>query len=136
MRTLHPALLVRDISASLRFYSTLGYSEVGRVRGTSLGDLTLLKLAGDDYAALELVEDPQRDASTSGSSFSHLAVQVESVRDIMDALRLNGFEPAPVLMPGGPAGPETSWVSDPDGHRIELTQWPAGHPLGVTSADF
>jgi lactoylglutathione lyase len=27
-------------------------------------------------------------------------------------------------------------VHDPDGNRIELVQWPAGHPDGVTAADF
>jgi hypothetical protein len=34
-------------------------------------------------------------------------------------------------------GPEirTSWLTDPDGYRIELVQWP-GHPAGMTAADF
>jgi lactoylglutathione lyase len=30
----------------------------------------------------------------------------------------------------------TSWLTDPDGYRIELVQWPPGHPAGMTSADF
>ncbi|WP_281365082.1 VOC family protein [Phytohabitans houttuyneae] len=30
----------------------------------------------------------------------------------------------------------SSWLTDPDGHRIELVQWPAGHPAGMTAADF
>jgi lactoylglutathione lyase len=41
-----------------------------------------------------------------------------------------------------PASPDdsedfwTAWVTDPDGYRIELVQWPAGHPEGMTDADL
>jgi hypothetical protein len=31
---------------------------------------------------------------------------------------------------------ERSWITDPDGYRIELVQWPVGHANGITSADF
>ena len=27
-------------------------------------------------------------------------------------------------------------LTDPDGYRIELVQWPPGHPAGMTAADF
>ena len=30
----------------------------------------------------------------------------------------------------------TTLVVDPDGNRIELVQWPAGHADGMTAADF
>ena len=36
----------------------------------------------------------------------------------------------------GPQGPQTSWLTDPDGYRIELVQWSHGHPDGITAADF
>jgi lactoylglutathione lyase len=35
-----------------------------------------------------------------------------------------------------PSEPRTRWVTDPDGHRIELVQWPAGHPEGMSAADW
>ncbi len=41
--------------------------------------------------------------------------------------------------PGSPDGSAdflTAWLTDPDGCRIELVQWPAGHPVGLTRADF
>jgi lactoylglutathione lyase len=41
-----------------------------------------------------------------------------------------------VEFPGGPDGPQTAWLTDPDGYRIELVQWPPGHPDGITAADF
>jgi lactoylglutathione lyase len=27
-------------------------------------------------------------------------------------------------------------IVDPDGNRIEIVQWPAGHPAGFTVSDF
>jgi hypothetical protein len=47
-----------------------------------------------------------------------------------------GLEPEPVRYPGGSEGPKTSWLTDPDGYRIELVEWPPGHPDGITEADF
>jgi lactoylglutathione lyase len=39
---------------------------------------------------------------------------------------------------GGYARPLSgrAWVNDPDGYRIELVQWPAGHLEGMTRSDF
>jgi len=31
---------------------------------------------------------------------------------------------------------QTTWIVDPDGNRIELVQWPAGHAEGMTATDF
>lgn len=30
----------------------------------------------------------------------------------------------------------SDWITDPDGNRIELVQWPTGHADGITKADF
>ena len=98
--------------------------------------LTLLSLADDDFAALELVDDGRGEPVEVGAGFSHLAVQVESVDQVLAALRSAGFTASDVQLPGGPAGPRTSWAADPDGYRIELTEWPDGHPAGITAADF
>jgi len=38
--------------------------------------------------------------------------------------------------PGGPDGPAVGWLTDPDGYRIELVEWPPGHSDGITAADF
>lgn len=136
MRTLHPAFRVSDIAASLEFYSAIGYELVGNVRGTALGDLALIKLPGDEFAALELVQDPHHMPVEVGRGLSHLAIQVDSVEGVRAALSAAGFESAEVEHPGGEAGPQTSWVTDPDGYRLELTEWPSGHPAGLTAADF
>ncbi|HEY5846193.1 MAG TPA: VOC family protein [Microlunatus sp.] len=38
-----------------------------------------------------------------------------------------------LAMPGGPL---TVVVVDPDGYTLELVQWPSGHSVGMTRADF
>jgi lactoylglutathione lyase len=38
--------------------------------------------------------------------------------------------------PAGHDGPRTAFLADPDGHVIELFQWPLDHPDGITEADF
>jgi lactoylglutathione lyase len=71
-----------------------------------------------------------------GSGFDHLAIQVDTLTDTLQRLTGAGLEPEPIRYPGGPHGPKTSWLTDPDGYRIELVEWPPGHPDGITAADF
>ena len=47
-----------------------------------------------------------------GGGFNHLVIAVEDVRATVGRL------------------------TDPDGYRIELVQWPPGHPEGVTARDL
>jgi len=42
----------------------------------------------------------------------------------------------PPASPDGSDEFRTAWITDPDGNRIELVQWPSGHPDGMTTADF
>ena len=136
MRTLHPAYRVTDLAASLDFYIALGYEQVGRV---DIGDgvsLAMLKLANDDVVTLELVHRMADGPVDIGTGFSHLAVQVDNLSATIEALSQAGLRPGPVERPGGPDGPKTAWLTDPDGYRIELVQWPPGHAYGMTAADF
>jgi lactoylglutathione lyase len=136
VKTLHTAYRVTDLAASLGFYTALGYGEVGRV---ALGDgvsLVMLKFPGEEVGALELIHRPADDAVDVGTGFSHLVVQVDDLASTIEALSRAGLRPGPVERPGGTAGPQTSWLTDPDGYRIELVQWPRGHPDGITTADF
>jgi lactoylglutathione lyase len=136
VKTLHPAFRVTDPAVSMVFYAALGYGQVGRV---DIGDgetLTMLKLPGDGVVTLELVYRPTDEPVEIGTGFSHLAVQVDDLATTIDALSKAGLRPGPIERPGGAAGPQTSWLIDPDGYRIELVQWPPGHPDGITAADF
>jgi lactoylglutathione lyase len=82
------------------------------------------------------VYDPATGEAGPGVGFNHLAVQVESLEATRADLAAGGIEPEPVGYPGGPDGPRTCWITDPDGYRVEVVQWPDGHADGTTEADF
>jgi lactoylglutathione lyase len=68
------------------------------------------------YSALGYVEIGRIDIGSSRSKTS-----------LPSSLRCrSGVDPGPVERPGGPDGPQTAWLTDPDGYRIELVQWPPG----------
>ena len=136
MKTLHTAYRVTDLAVSLDFYSALGYREVGRVSMGEGASLTMLKFPGEEVVTLELVHRPADGPVQAGTGFSHLVVQVDELAATIGVLSQRGLEPEPEQRPGGPDGPRTSWLSDPDGYRIELVQWPPGHPDGISPADF
>ena len=136
MRTLHFGLRVSDLERSLAFYTAVGYAVIGTVEGTPFGSLTMLQLPGDDYVTIELVHDPAHVEAGPGVGINHLVIQVDSLEATRAELAARGIEPEPVEHPGGSAGPAACWITDPDGYRIEVVQWPEGHADGITSADF
>jgi lactoylglutathione lyase len=135
MRTLHVGLRVADLERSLAFYAGLGYEVLGNVPETEFGSLTMLKLPEDAFVTLELVHDPRRGTVDPGG-LNHLVIQVESMQATVGRLTERGIEVGPASSPDGSEEFRTAWVTDPDGYRIELVQWPAGHPKGMTEADF
>ncbi|HKA96783.1 MAG TPA: VOC family protein [Streptosporangiaceae bacterium] len=136
MRTLHVGLRVSDLERSLAFYTTVGYAVVGTVEGTAFGSLAMLQLPDDSFVTIELTYDPARGAVDLGTGINHLVVQVESLDTTLADLAAQGIVAELPALPAGTDGPRTSWITDPDGYRIELVQWPAGHADGMTEADF
>ena len=135
MKTLHVGLRVADVGRSVAFYAALGYETVGTVPDTPIGDLVMLKLPDDDFVTVELVHDPRVEAVGSGG-LSHLVVQVDSMDAALAPLAERGIEVEGPTSPDGSGELVTSIVVDPDGNRIELVQWPAGHAVGMTARDF
>jgi catechol 2,3-dioxygenase-like lactoylglutathione lyase family enzyme len=133
MRMLHVGLRVTDLDRSLAFYTALGYAELGRVPETEFGSLSMLQLPDDPFVSLELVHDPARPVRDIGA-VNHLVVQVDDLNATIADLATRGVTAEPLTQPG--PGLRTSWLTDPDGYRIELVQWPPGHPAGMTAADF
>jgi lactoylglutathione lyase len=136
MKTLLVAYRVADLDRSLDFYTTLGYTKVGTVALDGGDRLAILKFPDEPAATLELVHRPGGGRVDVGSGFDHLAIQVDTLAATLKRLTEAGLEPRPVQHPAGPRGPMTSWLTDPDGYRIELVEWPPGHPDGITAADF
>ena len=135
MRTLHLGLRVADLERSIAFYTSIGYEVLGDVPSTELGSLTMLKLPGDEFVTLELVYDPNPGRVEPGG-LSHFVIQVEDAHATVRRLAARGIQAERPASPDGSATFWTAWVNDPDGYRIELVQWPDGHPDGMTRSDL
>ena len=97
----------------------------------------MLRLPGGGFVTIELVYDPAKGAVELGTGLNHLVVQVESLEATLAELAARGIAAEPPPGPtAGADGPRTSWITDPDGYRIELVHRPAGHADGMTKADF
>jgi lactoylglutathione lyase len=101
-----------------------------------VGELTMLKLPRDEFVTIELVHAATHSASGAASGLSHLVIQVEAMHATLDALGARGITAEGPSSPNGTVDFWTAWIVDPDGNRIELVQWPAGHPDGMTAADW
>jgi lactoylglutathione lyase len=135
MRTLHFGLRVTDLERSLAFYLAVGYEVIGSVPDTPLGRLTMLQLPGDDFVAIELVHDPSLGHVDRGNVLSHFVIKVESMDAALVELNAHGIDAEEPTSPDDSDDFWTTWIVDPDGNRIELVQWPAGHADGITAAD-
>jgi lactoylglutathione lyase len=51
-------------------------------------------------------------------------------------LATRGVDAETPTSPDGSPDFLTTWIVDPDGNRIELVQWPAGHAVGMSTADW
>jgi len=134
MRTLHFGLRVADLDRSLAFYTGVGYGIIGQVPDTPLGHLVMLQLPGDDFVTIELVHDRKHGVEI-GTGLSHFVIKVESMQETIAELAAHGIDAEDPTSPDGSDDFRTSWIVDPDGNRIELVQWPAGHADGITAAD-
>lgn len=136
MRTLHFGLQVADLHEALAFYTAIGYELVGEVPETPLGRLSMLKLPRDEFVTLELVHNPLGRPVEIGSGLSHFVIQVDALDSVVSELATKGITTTAPGSPDGSHEPRTAWISDPDGRRIELVQWPQGHTDGLTAADW
>ncbi len=67
---------------------------------------------------------------------NHLVIHVEDMQATIVRLGSRGIR---AEVPSSPDGSEdfwTTWVTDPDGYRIELVQWPKGHPGRDDASDL
>jgi lactoylglutathione lyase len=135
VRTLHVGLRVSVLDRSLAFYTALGYEVLGGVPATELGTLTMLKLPDDPFVTVELVHDPDGRPVEPGG-LSHLVVQVNQLHATIAELTERGVDAGTPASPDGSSDFLTAWLTDPDGYRIELVQWPTGHPDGMTRSDL
>jgi lactoylglutathione lyase len=123
------------LESSIAFYTVLGYAVLGDVPATEFGSLTMLKLPGDEFVSLELVHDPARNHNDSGG-LHHLVISVDAIHERVARLAEQGLRVEPPSSPDNSEEFWTAWLTDPDGYRVELVQWPPGHPEGMTQSDL
>jgi lactoylglutathione lyase len=126
MRYLHTMVRVKDLDASLHFYTTLfGLEEIRRSENEN-GRFTLVFLAapadqGDAGAkgapCLELTYNWDTEDYTGGRNFGHLAYEVDDIYAICQKLMDNG-----VIINRPPRDGRMAFVRSPDGISIEILQ--------------
>jgi len=125
-RLLHTMIRVRDLDASLNFYTNLLGMELLRKRDYPTGKFTLAFVGyGDESsnAVIELTHNwDQKEPYALGTAFGHLAIGVPDVYKACEQLGAAGVK---IPRPAGPmahGGSVIAFIEDPDGYRIELIQ--------------
>ena len=125
-RFLHTMIRVRDLDASLRFYTELLGMKLLRQRDYPTGKFTLAFVGyGEetDSTVVELTHNwDQKEPYALGSAFGHLAIGVPDVYKTCEALGAAGVK---IPRPAGPmahGGSVIAFIEDPDGYRIELVE--------------
>jgi lactoylglutathione lyase len=129
MRLLHTMLRVRDLDRSLHFYCDQLGMKLLRRKDYPGGAFTLAFVGyGDESktAVLELTYNwPDANGPRDyelGTAFGHVALGVEDIYALCDALRAQGVK---VVREPGPMQHGTTviaFLEDPDGYRIELIE--------------
>ena len=127
-RLLHTMIRVRDLDASLRFYTDQLGMKLLRKRDYPTGKFTLAFVGYGDESSNTVIELThnwgQAEPYNLGSAFGHLAVGVPDVYETCERLAAAGVK---IPRPAGPmahGGSVIAFIEDPDGYRIELVQRP------------
>src|SRR5581483_11911611 len=120
MQLVHTAMRVRDVDASIAFYTALGFELRGRLNFDTAYNV-YLGLPGDGDR-LELTVNASRDEPYDlGDGYGHIAVTVDDLDARLERLRAQGIVPErEPYHPGGREEFRICFVQDPDGYRIEL----------------
>ena len=118
----HVGVRVVDLERSLAFYGALGLTSVGSIRFSDTYYVAFLAGGSGREPFLELVvnSDPPADYSRAPGS-GHFALVVDDLDAVIGVLAEEGWAPEsePFLADGRP-GIRVCFITDPDGHRIEL----------------
>ena len=120
IRYLHTMVRVKDLDASLEFYTLLGLKEKRRYENEQ-GRFTLIFLApeGQEDCPIELTFNWDGDDGLPSDSrhFGHLAYEVDNIYEMCQHLQDNG-----VTINRPPRDGRMAFVRSPDNISVELLQ--------------
>ena len=125
MRILHTMLRVGDLQRSVRFYTEVLGMKLLRTTDRPEQKYSLAFVGYDDEkraAVLELTYNYGVEKYELGSAFGHVAIEIDDVRRMCDAVRAKGGK---VTREAGPVKGGTTviaFVEDPDGYKIEFIE--------------
>jgi lactoylglutathione lyase len=118
-------LRVRDLDASIRFYTDWLGMKLLRRRDFPGGEFTLAFVGygnESEHAVLELTHNWDGRDYELGDAFGHVAIGVDDIHAVCDRLRGEG---AKIVREPGPmkhGSTVIAFVEDPDGYKIELIE--------------
>ncbi len=125
MQFLHTMLRVKDLDASIRFYTEHFGMKLLRRNDYPGGEFTLAFLGyGDEseHTVIELTYNWDGRAYDLGDAFGHLAIGVDDIYAVCDRLRDEGVritrEPGPMKH----GSTVIAFVEDPTGYKVELIE--------------
>jgi lactoylglutathione lyase len=125
MRLLHTMLRVKDLEASLAFYTGVLGMKLLRRKDYPAGEFTLAFVGyGDEdtNAVIEFTYNWGKDQYDLGDAFGHIAIATDYIRATCDAVRAAGYK---VTREPGPMKHGTTviaFVEDPSGYKVELIE--------------
>lgn len=125
MRLLHTMIRVNDLDESIRFYCQhLGMTLLRKTEYPG-GRFTLAFVGYGDEAGnsvVELTHNWDRHQYDLGDGFGHLAIAVDNIYKVCEALRAHGVKIAREPGPMTHGSTVIAFVEDPNGYRIELIE--------------
>jgi lactoylglutathione lyase len=123
-------LRVEALEPALDWYTThLGYEETGRWEAETFTNVFLGPAdAHSEAALLELTYNHDGRSYTMGDAWGHIAVRVEDVHEAYEALLDEGVED---YRDPASCGGSYAFVTDPDGHEVELVERDHGARFGL-----
>lgn len=121
MKFVHVMIRVKDIDASMRFYTEL--LDMNRTGEVPLDDCTLYYLSDEDgQTQIELTHNKEtpKEGYTNGNAFGHLAFETDSIIEFSKKMEKMGYKYLyePYFMPE--VEMYVAFLKDPDGNEIEI----------------
>ncbi len=123
MKFLHTMIRVKDIDASLKFYTELLNMKLDKKK--RLDDCELYFLNDEDGTCqIELTynDETPKEGYANGSAFGHFAFSVDSLEKFTEKLHSLGYEYLYEPFDLNGKGTKIAFIKDPDGNEIEMIE--------------